>query len=285
MLGFIQAWNEIDPLGHKEKEAKDEAYRIRNEDVAREEKWLERNSLSGRISEGMSHGLSLSAAAGTQGSMQQPTMAGLGDYMSRAGQSDGFFKKWIQQFLTAQLEGLQLTNLGKSQDLKRGGKNPVTGLPRPEAPKPFAASVDTALAPGKDPSNILDFTYAEGADGGRYIVPSEQAKERSEDNFVQERLWDMRNYATPLLDRKPPKPPQDDPGPGREWVWYPGSLAYFSEPIGSSRADKAYAAAKKSGFMQRVPISDSEWQRMMRPGVSIRNMHKSLRPSKWERRK
>lgn len=233
MIGFLDFAKDLSDrignvTGETERQARDEAYRIRNEDVAREEKWLERNSISGRIAEGRSHGLSTSAAAGLSGGFGSPTSVGLGDYMARAGQSnDSFFKKWSEAFLTAQLEGLKLDNLGKAQDIGVGGKNPMPGKPRPTMPKPFAASVDISPSSGKDPSNILDYTYSEGQDGGQYVVPSEAAKERSEDNFVQERMWDFRNYIKPVFTNKAPRPPQKDPGEGYYWKYSPLQAAYF----------------------------------------------------------
>lgn len=275
--------------GETERQAKDEAYRIRNEDIAREERWLERNSISGRISEGRSHGLSLSAASGLQPGLGAPTSVGLGDYMARAGQSsDSFFRKWSEKFLMAQLEGLQLDNLGKSQDLTSGGKQPVTGLPRPTMPKPFAASVDSKSSTGKDPSNILDYTYSEGQDGGYYVVPSEAAKERSEDNFVQERLWDVRNWAKPAMTGNAPNPPQVPLKDGYVWEYSPIQMAYFQVPRKNFVPSVREFVGK---IMSRQPPKPTHELRSGRKSFIYRDstgkLHKTTIPSwgSYERRK
>lgn len=226
--------NTFNPLAwFQQGQARDEARQVRADDIARDEKWLERNSVGGRIREGMSHGLSLSAAAGLQGSMAQPTAIGQSNSEVNVGgtYSNPFQAKAEREILAAQLEGLKLDNLGKAQDLLKGGKNPVVGGARPHVPSaPYAASIDKSSSAGKDPVNILDYTYVEGQDGGYYVVPSESAKERSEDNFVQERLWDWRNYVKPALNQPPPPPQNVKLKAGYEWDYSPTQAAYFQVP-------------------------------------------------------
>lgn len=133
------------------------------------------------------------------------------------------------------LEGKSLNN-----DLLRAELANKTASLRQGAQPPFPAQGDAYVIPGQSnsgliknkplevapgPSNqpqseggaITDVGYARTSTGWA-PVPSNDVKQRIEDNFVQERLWDMRNNILPSFGFNQ-SPPPFAPPPGKRWYF------------------------------------------------------------------
>lgn len=94
--------------------------------------------------------------------------------------------------------------------------------------------------PGVQAGSINSLQYAREADGGITVVPSQQMKERIEDDFIGETMWHLKNRVIP------PPPPRDmfPPPPGSDgWLWSPGRQKFV--PNWTSRQRKREADAKE----------------------------------------
>lgn len=229
-------------------QARDEARQVRQEDVARDEKWRERDSISGRITEGMNRGLSLTAAAGVQPSMGSTAAIGQDtNYLNSAGSQNFLTAEERRQLrlnteiLQAQKEGLELDNLKKMQDLNPESRKvgqPVAGdniMPGKGQTVRGGLVVDkplerTAALPGRGSQEagvISDYGYTLTKDGHLAIRPGTEQKQSMEDDLISELSWHLRNRVTP-----PPYPKEHDPGPGRYWKWIPLLGEWYPEKIG-----------------------------------------------------
>lgn len=230
-------------------QARDEARSIRAGDIERDEKWLERNSVSGRIAEGMSRGLSLTAAAGLQpSSVTAATVGQDTGYLNSAGGQNFLTAEERRQLrlnteiLQQQKEGLELDNLRKSQDIldheNRKIGQPVAGdniMPGGGQVVRGGLVVDeplkrTASLPGRGSQEagvISDFGYTLTHNGNLAIRPGTEQKQSMEDDLISELAWHLRNRAAP-----PPYPKEHDPGPGKYWKWIPLLGEWYREKIG-----------------------------------------------------
>lgn len=229
-------WDEF-----KEGQARDEARTIRAEDIAREEKWLERNSISGRIAEGMSKGLSLTAAAGVQpGSQQSSTIGQDSGYlaMNRAGQSaNRRSERLAERLLQAQIDNQELQNLKLMTEIlpdeKGTGAKPLGDSFMPGGSQSIKGRIDenpmkrTTSYPGRphmEPGAINSHGYSI-TETGLMPVPSGDIKERIEDSPYE---WShfYRYGITPSFSGKSGKPPMEVVT--RNW---PGAIDTFWNPV------------------------------------------------------
>lgn len=83
--------------------------------------------------------------------------------------------------------------------------------------------------PAKEAGAINDYSYVR-TDSGYGLVPSKQAKERTEDDLVQQVMWAIRNQFNPRTffgGKKPPDPKIYPPPPGKKWAWSPYHQQYI----------------------------------------------------------
>lgn len=225
-------WDEF-----KEGQARDEARTRRAEDIERENYWLERNSISGRISEGMARGLSLTAAAGVQpGSSQSSHVGQDTSYLSmnRAGQSaNRRSEKLAERLLQAQIDNQELQNLKLMQEIipddkgagsvplgdsflpggsqrVRGNKTILTKPMERTASYPGHGHMEAGAKPG------LGF---EKTTTGLVPIPSKDVKESIEDTPYE---WShyYRYGILPNFGFEHSKPPMSALPPGAvDWQW------------------------------------------------------------------
>lgn len=104
------------------------------------------------------------------------------------------------------------------------------------SPQPVEMSMSEPGRPSKQAGGVPDWTYTRTADGGLTLTPSKDVKELTEDNFIQEVLWSLRNQVVPhfseeaRVNRMPSKKEFPLP-PGYEWstkwpytTWYPTKI-------------------------------------------------------------
>lgn len=214
-------WDEF-----KEGQARDEARTRRQEDIAREEKWLERNSISGRISEGMARGLSLTAAAGVQPGNSQSSHVGQDTSylsMNRAGQSaNRRSERLAERLLQAQIDNQELQNLKLMNEIipdnkgtgalplgdsfMPGGSQSVRGARISE--KPMERTTSYPGKPHMEPGAINSLGYS-ATETGLMPIPSKDIKERIEDSPYE---WShfYRYGITPSFTGQSGKPPMKE---------------------------------------------------------------------------
>lgn len=120
---------------------------------------------------------------------------------------------------------------------------PLPGpITKAEVPPEVQGRVDvqTARPTATDPGNaakeawqVADYGFARTAGGGLAIVPSQDVKDRIEDQIIPELSWALRNTLIPNVDpgSHRPDPRVFDPGPGKEWVWVPQLQEYRAQPL------------------------------------------------------
>lgn len=100
----------------------------------------------------------------------------------------------------------------------------------PRASEPIVGSVGD---PARQPGAITDVQYYRRSDGGIGVIASDEMKQRMEDSFVEEGLWNWRNRIVPFIsgDLRGPGPgpsTRDFPLPGRQmWRWDRRRQGYF----------------------------------------------------------
>jgi hypothetical protein len=94
-------------------------------------------------------------------------------------------------------------------------------------------TVSAPEAPHQEPGAVPDMGFVR-TPTGLAPVPSTDAKERIEDNWLQELMWAYRNNILPSLwGSQYGSPPAASPGKGRVWIYSPFSQEYQSVPKGS----------------------------------------------------
>lgn len=237
---------------HKEGQARDESRQVRAEDIERDEKWLERNSLTNRIQEGMKSGLSLTAAAGVQPSNSMTATVGQDTSHLNRSQNYDPTQKLQARLLQSQINGVELDNLKKAQELEKpptpgtptagdsfmpGGSQGIKGGKR-IVDKPMER---TASYPGKGhmeagASNDIGFIKTAT---GYAPVPSTDAKQKIEDS-PYEFIHFIRNGLMPNFGSLENQPPLSELPPwANAWKWskskqeyQPYKTSWTDDPVG-----------------------------------------------------
>lgn len=90
--------------------------------------------------------------------------------------------------------------------------------------KPLEVAPGHPGQPQSEGGSITDVGYARTSTGWA-PVPSNDVKQRIEDNFIQERLWDIRNNLMPSFGMNFAPPPFPAP-PGKVWEFHVPSQEY-----------------------------------------------------------
>lgn len=254
-------------------QARDEARTVRAEDIARENEVLERQSISGRIAEGAKHGISKLAALGAApGGFSSPVGQDTAYLNDAGGQSYGNSSSKLQrELLQAQIDGVKLDNLSKSQDIAS----------RKEAGRPGHSTRAVEVVPSKVPaSTAANSGVQAGApptvqhfkepDQGLSVQMSEPFKQASEDSLMPEMEYYFQNRILKAGDPMGPAYPdlkEHPPKPGHIWVWFPEKQRYYQVPgssIGSIKGDhfgppyRKFPKFKNFG-KRKVPGSYLNW--------------------------
>lgn len=222
----------------KEGQARDEARQIRADDISREDKNIERQSLSGRITEGAKHGLSKLASIGASPSSAFSTSVGqdTGYLNINSGQnaissSERSVNRLQADLLRAQTRGVELDNLEKTQLLE---KKPKTGVVEPGSnfmpggsqsvrggisEKPMERTASYPGSPHMEPGSVTGSGF-ESTPTGLAPVPSSDVKQRIEDSPYELRHF-YRYGILPNLGDRSTTPPRLPEMVKREevWVW------------------------------------------------------------------
>lgn len=171
------------------------------------------------------------------------TGSGVADHLSRLGQDisrsvDATRTKGER--VDARMTALALQRGELENELLRSQiarLNQASNPPMPSAvePKPFDPVMTHPDAPHAEPSPVTDLGYTTTAEDGRAPVMSDEAKQRTEDDFVAELMWHLRNTVVPnvpILGRNAleSRRPRDDPGPGMTWVWSRATQQWLKRP-------------------------------------------------------
>lgn len=109
------------------------------------------------------------------------------------------------------------------------------------APKAAEPVIGSRYNSAADPGAINSYGYMRTDSGGLAIIPSKDAKERTEDDFLQQLQWAVRNQVVPFNSGlKPPDPREYDPGKNREWRWFPQYQEFRSVRRGYGYQDEFY---------------------------------------------
>lgn len=130
-------------------------------------------------------------------------------------------------YLRSNIARLQREQIGPpapSVDLHMGGG---VGSSRVQ-PVPAMPVINSTFDPSREAGNITDRGYTRGADGRLYPVPSQDVKNRIEDNDVQEALWNWRNVVVPFFSKNNSVPSlKEFPLPkGQAWGFDRWSMSY-----------------------------------------------------------
>lgn len=203
----------------------------------------ERNSLTGRLKEaraagvhplvGLGYGGQVSPVEYQSGPSQERGGGVVEGIQRAAGAMQTHQERELDKAVVSlQLEGMQLDNEYKASQIRLLNNQP----PIPEwndagSPMPGQGDSRTKMRPSEiiasqsgdtagQAGAITDYGYAKTSDGGLTIVPSQDVKERIEDQMIPELSWSMRN--TYMKD--PPRPGKEYNHllrKGEDWEWIP----------------------------------------------------------------
>lgn len=172
------------------------------------------------------------------GSTSMPTgFSGLGQDLGRAAMAAQSPETKVSEFTAAAqrltLEKGAIENEILKSQLARMRQTPTVAIPTGANPNNMLSVGDPAVAakveplkrtssnpdaPQSEHAAIPDVGYARTSTG-HAPVPSENVKERIEDNFIQELLWAVRNNLLPSFGSNQ-NPPYKAP-PGKAWFFHP----------------------------------------------------------------
>lgn len=224
-------------------QARDEARGVRAGDIERDQKNFERNSLTGRITEGSGLGLSKLASIGSQPNNSMTTAVGQNMPQLQKSQTTDYDHGINGKILAAQLEGVKLDNLKKAQDLQK----PAPGVPDRGGFMPGTKRINhgvkdvpmerTQTFPGKphmEPGAVAGMGF-EVTPTGLAPIPSGDVKERIEDSMYESRNF-FRYGVLPNFGNTSGAPPLSALPPGADsWIWNPQAQEYQA----TSKKDRA----------------------------------------------
>lgn len=214
-----------------------------------------------RVADAKAAGVSAEAALGASGAQFQPTFTGgqSGSMAADAGQniaravmasSTAEDRKMEAALKAETLRGMRIENDHKAQLTRvnvpgnppfphdRGnvipgqGNSPVRDVPLER----------TGQAPGarhSEGASVPSVGWAETADGGLRPIPSQDIKNRIEDQVIPEVLWAGQNLVAPNFG-KGPKPPESALPKGAHWRWSVSRQAWYPSKGRRNLGDKAW---------------------------------------------
>lgn len=131
----------------------------------------------------------------------------------------------------------QISRLQMSAQL--GPPSPViNGTNERAIPRPSEPIMGARGAPAREAGTITDFQYRRHDDGGIGVTYSEEAKDRSEDDIVEQLGWHWRNRFNPSTFMGGPTAPSASEFPlpeGVEWRWDAWRQAFYPRDVATGR--------------------------------------------------
>lgn len=237
---------------------------IANKNIALQKEFAQ-SGIQWKVKDAQKAGVHPLYALGAQTASFSPVSVGstvdnsMGSALASAGQDIGRAVQSTQNTLTQhqltynalQLENMRLQNEAlqtqitgsKLATLKQAGSTP--GIPSaeerflipgqnssgPVSVKPFELTATNPGSPHMEPAAISDVGLGLTASGGYTPVPSAAMKQRIEDDFIGELMWNFRNRLGPALGLNKTVPPIDA-GDGKVWAYDPFQDAYVPKKKG-----------------------------------------------------
>ena len=161
--------------------------------------------------------------------------ANMGQDLSRAVASTRTQDERLESMTSLQLENQSLQNdLLRSQIAKLNSSQTGPALPSAVSPagfdgqgdafavKPAEAFASSQGRPAQEAGAINSYGFMR-TDTGLAVVPSADAKQRTEDDFLQQLQWMVRNQLLPAFSGLPTPDPKQYPPPegAKGWKWSP----------------------------------------------------------------
>lgn len=128
-----------------------------------------------------------------------------------------------------------LSEQARRADYQRGPPSPTitrqsameavggdAGIVQTQPARPVARS---SSDPAREAGSISDFGFIRNSYGGYTVAPSKDAKERTEDDLIQQSLWAWRNQIQPMFSGLEP-PTFATPIRGARWKWSAASQSF-----------------------------------------------------------
>lgn len=249
---------------------------------ARQQKEFARHGIQWKIADAKRAGISPEFALGAQTYQASPTntadqsgglIADAGQNIARAALASGTKE---DRATDAALKAETLRGMRLDNDIKETQAQSKTGFAQnPPFPHPSGNVIegqgnspvkDVALertgmsksTPHSEGGSIPQVGWAQTPDGGLRPVPSQDIKNRIEDQLVPETVWAAQNLVAPNIG-KGPRPPQDALPPGAKmWRWSVSRQAWYPDKI---KHDKKLDEFYKMKFHQK-----HTWPKFRGPG-------------------
>lgn len=206
---------------------RDEARSVRAGDIERDQKNFERNTLTGRVTEGANLGLSKLASIGAQPNNSMTATVGQAQ-PNIGGHEVNTNSRLERELLNSQIEGVRLDNLKKAQDLRKpvpgtpdqGGFMPGTSRSKHGVlvvEKPMERTKTYPGKPHMEPGAVAGSGF-EVTPTGLAPIPGGDVKERIEDSPYETRNYYRYGFLPNFGDRSS-APPRDENMKKKDLVW------------------------------------------------------------------
>lgn len=127
--------------------------------------------------------------------------------------------------LKLDLQGKEIDNAIRASTLAKTSATQIG----PPTPRLGNKGVPSPSNPARDAGQITSYAFMKQDDGGLGVVPSEAAKERTEDDLPQQLNWAIRNQILPYAKGLTPPNPKEFPLPSgyNLWEWNPVKQAFY----------------------------------------------------------
>lgn len=115
-------------------------------------------------------------------------------------------------------------------------------------------------APHSEGGSIPSVGWSNTPDGGLRPVPSQDVKNRIEDQLIPETVWAAQNLVAPNIGRGPTPPKEALPKGATSWRWSLSRQAWYPDQNKSSKGEDDYNRMK---FNQKY-----KWKKFTGPGYS-----------------
>lgn len=193
-----------------------------NQDFA---KYMRDTKVQSMVADANKAGIDPLAVLGGGGASPSPiTESQSNDYMAQMGQNvmraainragtDTDYENQVKQLT---LDNMRLKNQGLQNQITASKLRMAQNAGELVNPQPLNKIVEDPKNMGTDPSYINSAAYAKNTQGGYDIVPTEDIKNRIEDNIFQEAKWNFKNFH---FFKKPDQTPNVPLEKGKKWVW------------------------------------------------------------------
>jgi len=234
-----------------------------------------RNGLQMKIADAKKAGISPEVALGAPTYTPQATHtpSQYGNIFSEAGQNiqraalanaDESQRKTDELLKLETLRGMKMDNDLKMTQMTSVNSARSTAFPStsgnlipgqgntPVVDSPLQRTGMSGSAPHSEGSSIPSVGWSMTADGGLRPVPSQDIKNRIEDQLIPESLWATQNLVAPNFN-KGPKPPKEGLPKGSHWRWSVSRQAFYPSKGKRNFGDAAFEAWEKFQKYRKNP--------------------------------